>query len=376
MMQRFALPGLLLCASTALAEPVSLRGYVEGVADNLGLNQGQAVWQSVPKTPTETYQAVADATLGLHYDELEAVIEGYTSAGQHTASVPPRAYQAYATYTSPGKEVFLKAGKSIPSWGVGQIWNPVRGITNEGRRDLVFPGRAIEGIYLLQGQYVLSENASVSAYVFPKREQRPAGQAIRVTSAIDDFDYAVSVYQGEGGARRAGAEFSWVLGPASVVAELAWSNRADGLAVAPDGARLATGRDALSYVLGTNIALPDDFQLSLETYHNGQGFTASQARAFASHLLRNLDLYNPLGNGQDNLFASISRHFTKRNSTLSLAAFHNVQSEVTVLRLGADTRVLSGCTLSLSVSRYFEQQRTHQINLYSHILDLRLRRPF
>lgn len=351
----------------------SYRGYVELTADRYGINRSAAAnqmnWMGLPD---RRLALAADATFSVRVGGFNSVLEAYSAAGENLSAYPPQSLQKYLSYTSADKSLFIRAGQVVPNWGVGQIWNPVRDISNEGRRDVIFNNRAIRGMDLAQIQWVMSENSSLSAYYFPARTGRPAGPAMRFASAISDFDYALTLFRGTGEKYRLGAEFSWVLGSAGIVTEVVWSDRNEVSAISPIGAGIHEPGRRLSYVIGANVALPNEFNLNIEVYRNGWGFTKDQSKSFSRYLPANMDLYNPLGNGQKNLYAGLGRHFVQGDSMVTLSAFHNIESAVTMVRASMETRIGKHAKASISLSHYAEPPRDRLINLYRNMVDLRI----
>jgi hypothetical protein len=267
----------LCCCGSGVAQDFDLayRGYAELVVDGYQPNRAAAVNPgNVLALPSRNAQAVADFVLSARQGPFKAVYEGYGLASQHGSDQPIKPYQQYVSMTSEDQAWFVRVGKVVPSWGVGQIWNPVRSLTNEGRRDLISPSRAVEGVRLAQAQWIPDVQSSVSALFLPGDGARGRGYALRYSSARGELDYALSVYGNEHSSRRAGLELSWVWGPATLVGEATWANRSDARYVAPDGTRRTRGdAAAVSYVLGTSVALPGERQLTFEYFHDADGFS-------------------------------------------------------------------------------------------------------
>jgi hypothetical protein len=355
------------------------RGYVEGVYDRYRLN-GEAAANPGNRIglPLAQRELVLDVVGSVSRGPLKAVVEGYGRAAHHGSSERQlRAHQAYVAASSEDDTWYVRVGKIVPSWGVGQIWNPVRALTNEGRRDLVMPNRAVEGIRLAQVQRTLSLQSSVSVLLLPGEDERSDGYALRFSSALAGFDYAASVYGNSSGDRRAGLEMSWIIGRMSVVGELAWANRSVAQVVQPDGRLLRrTGNAGISYVLGVNMALPGDRQLTTEYFHDAEAFDRTEFGDFARTLPASFSLYKPLGNGRDTVYIGMTQSILRNNSSVGLGMFRNIQSGVTVLRVSAETQLWSDARLLLTASRYREPCCGPAVNVYDATFDARVRWSF
>jgi len=370
---------LLLGATLAHAQGIewSQRGYVEAIATGFNVNRSaKANPDNALALPPSDAALQADYTLNAQAGRFKALLEAYGRTSRRHDDQTLRANQLYASVASDDERWYFRVGKLVPNWGVGNIWNPVRSITNEARRDLVFPNQSVEGIDVAQMQVTLDADSSLSLLALPHESDRPAGLALRYSSAIGNFDYALSAYGDSKSTKRLGTELSWVLGPATFVGEAAWSSRSTAERVLPDGSREQRPGSTFSYVIGSNVTLPRDYQFTAEYFHDGDGFSRQEFRSWTSTLPANLDLYNPLGNGRDNLYLGLQRRFLKNDSTLGVSLFHNLQSEVTAVQLHAETQLAPHARLIVTLSRYLEPAGGSQVNLYRSSLDVRLRASF
>lgn len=375
------LAGLAACwHAAAVAQELELayRGYAELVGDGYRVNRAAAANpDNVLGLRSSGVEAVGDVFLSAAYGNFSAAYEHYGTLARDGGGRQAKPYQAYVSVTSDDQAWFVRAGKVVPSWGVGQIWNPVRAITNEGRRDLITPSRAVEGVSVVQLQHVLDADSSVSALVLPGEDGRARGYALRYSSARNGIDYAVSVYGNERAARKAGLELSWILGPATLVGEATWANSSDAGVVRPGGGVEARGRGRrVSYVAGVSVVLPEDRQLTVEYFHDGEAYSRAENAEFVRALPASLGLYKPLGNGRDSVYAGLSQRILRNNSSIGLGAFHNVQSKVSMWRLSGETQLGGEVRLLVNVSRYREPCCRRAVNLYSTMLDARLRWSF
>jgi len=380
-LRRRIVPALLAAwcaAGHAQDTSANYRGYVEAVADRFQVNDEAAVNPGNRLGLAERqHELVLDVAASVSRGPFKAVLETYGRALDGGGGGSLRANQAYVSVLSGDDAWYIRAGKIVPSWGVGQIWNPVRALTNEGRRDLVLPNRSVEGISLVQVQRTLDLQSSVSLLLLPGEGERSAGYALRYSSALGDFDYAASLYGSQSGNRRAGLEMSWVVGALSVVSELAWANRSDAPTVQADGSlRLRDGSAGVSYVLGAGMALPGERQLTAEFYHDAEGFDRTGFARFARALPASFPLYKPLGNGKDTVYLGLTQSILRNNSSIGLGMFRNSQSGVTVLRLFAETQLWSDARLLLTATRYREPCCRASVNLFDATFDARVRWNF
>ena len=318
-----------------------------------------------------------DFTVSGEESGFKVLLEGYgryDSNGQSRSLMP---YQLYVADSFDNGRWYFRVGKFLPNWGVGQLWNPVRGITSEGQKDLVFPNDNIDGLRLAEVQYVLSLQTSMSLYALPPQNGNPSGVALRLSSSIDDFDYALSAYRNNRDGNKAGLEWSYVVGPATLLGEFAYSNQSNAIVVMPDGSWQERGFGTTkSYVLGGNTMLPGDYLLLLEYYHDDDAYNKSEYNAFANQLPSDIDLLNPLGNGKDTVYAGITKHLLQSSSSISFGAFHNYQSAVSLYQIRFETQILKQVGLLVMYGRYDQQSHLPTVNIYRTTLDVRLRWNF
>ena len=327
--------------------------------------------------PTQQRELVLNVVGNVEHGLFKAVVDAYGRAVHEGAGGTLRANQAYVAIASDDNAWYVRAGKVVPSWGVGQIWNPVRALTSEERRDLILPNRAVEGISLVQVQRTLGQQSTVSMLFLPGANDRRAGYALRYSSAVGDFDYAASLYGNHSGSRRAGLEMSLVFGAVSMVSELSWANRTEAWGVRSDGSQYQReGSAGISYVLGGSMALSGERQLTAEFYHDAEAFDRTQFGHFARALPSSFPLYKPLGNGKDTVYLGLSQAILRNNSSVGLGMFRNIQSGVTMLRLSVETQLWSDARLLLTASRYREPCCRPSVNVFDATFDARVRWSF
>jgi hypothetical protein len=370
-----------LTSVAASAEDVAFeyRGYVESVFNSYAVNSdSKANPGNRLGLAADDSSLIIDFSFAAENGPFRLFVETYARASDEFQDQTAKPFQQYLSMTNEDQDWFFRVGKVVPNWGVGQIWNPVRALSNEGRKDLIFPNRAIEGVWLTQAQHILDAESSITFLYFPMLgDTSDAGVALRYSSALDEFDYAISAYGNSSGTRRAGLEMSWLLGPASVVSELTFSDFSEAEFIDSDGSLSARGNDqSVSFLLGSSVALPQELQLTVEYFHNSDGFSKKEFDTFTNFLPANLSLYNALGNGKDSFYAGLSRRFIKNASTLGFSTFYNVQSDVSLLRIYADTQLTDQLGASLAISRYLEPCCRSSVNLYNSTVDARLRWNF
>jgi hypothetical protein len=358
--------------------PLAYRGNVTGVASSFAINNAAAANpNNVLALPGDYEQVQFDMVLNAKRGKWTAQVEGFGKWSHNTADQHLRPYQAWMSLASEDDVWYARVGKAVPSWGVGQIWNPVRSLTNEQRRDLILPSGAVKGVNLAQLQYVVDDESSVSAFAFPAEDQRAGGYALRYSGAHGTFDYALSVYANGDGARRAGTELSWATGTVTWVAEATYANRNEVPLIGPGGKRVPRSAESgISYVIGASVVLPANVTGTWEYYHDATGYSASQNRAFAATLTRNLDLYNPLGNGNDTLYAGLTKQILTNNSAIGTSFFHNIQSRVGLWRVHGETQLFDTARLSVDIDRYLQGGNGPELNFYHFVVRAQLRWSF
>jgi hypothetical protein len=316
-----------------------------------------------------------DVNAGLDYQGFRLFAESYGAFDLSGGGTAPRLYQGYVSYSTPDKASFLRAGKVVPGWGVGQIWNPVR--TFENRRDLLFPDQAIEGVQLAEAQrFWNGGNVTVMALP-PELKGQQWGYAARASSAYRTFDYSVSLFAGANGNLRPGLELSWVVSHLTLVAEGVELDHSQVLVVGPDGVARPRGKgERLNYVLGGNLTLPRNFLLAFEYFHDDEAYNRRELASFLTALPANAALYNAFGNGRDNFFLGVSRPFVWHDSSLALNSFYNPGSAVGVFQLKAESQLIWNFRLQLSLLQFTQAGSRTPVNLMSRALQARLKWSF
>lgn len=368
----------MLANAQALADDdpaFNVHGYLQGAASYWNLNSSSAANpENIMGLPTSMGAVQGDATFSVERDASKFVLQLDGKAAKNEAAYPVKAFQLFASTATADGSWFFQIGKFIPNWGVGQLWNPVRELTSERRKDLIFPNDAIEGIRVAEVQYVIDVKSSVSALFLPGGDGENSGLALRLSSAFDDFDYALSAFSDARGGHKFGLEWSWVAGPATLLGEVTASNGSTATVVAADGTQQARSPGyRSSYVFGTNFALPENMQFMAEYYHDSDAFSQSEFNSFSANLPADSALLNPLGNGRDTVFASLSKRIARHHTTLTASAFHNFQSALSLYQARATTELASQLDLDVVAGHYAVAADHASVSLFRNTLDLRLR---
>lgn len=353
-------------------------GYLQGAASYWNLNESSAANPgNAMELPSYMGSLQGDITFSSVRDSSKIVLQLDGKAAKNEEPYSVKAFQLFASTATVDGSWFFQIGKFIPNWGVGQLWNPVRELTSERRKDLIFPNDAIQGIRVAQAQYVIDIQSSVSALLLPGGNGENAGLALRLSSAISDFDYALSTFNDARGGHKFGLEWSWVAGPATLLGEVASSNRSAAIVVGDNNVEQSRGSGyRTSYVLGTNVALPGDSQFMAEFYHDDDAYSQSEFNAFSSYLPANGTLLNPLGNGRDTVFASLTKRIAHHHTSFTASAFHNIQSALSLLQARVTTELISQLDLDVVLGHYIVAADHPPVSLFRNTLDLRLRWNF
>lgn len=369
---------LWLCALPAVAGESQLqtRGYVEISGTSRTIETDSRVNPGNVLDLEETGgEGRVDFNLGWQHEGFRLFTEAYGTVDGRSGDADAHLYQGYLSYSSPSKRYFVRAGKVVPGWGVGQIWNPVR--TFENRRDLIFPDQAIEGVLLGEAQVFFTSGSASVLILPPESSDGTWAYGLRASSSYRDLDYSLSLVGDEAGGLRTGLALSWVVGRLTWVGEAVVANRSEATFVDSGGvARVRGEGQRFSYVVGGNLPLPRDFLLVFEHYHDDEAFGRRELDAYWQHLPRNGALYNPFGNGRDNYFLGLSRLLLWRDSSLALNSFYNQKGAIGVLQLKGESQLSESLRLIVSYLYFEESSANPSVNLFGNSLQARLKWSF
>jgi len=248
----------------------------QGLADELSLMQSAptSVPQALELSQSNT-QAFEQITLKLRQptDNMKFVFDGrfYISPGIETLGYVID--NAYFSYTN--GDFVLYTGKQRIKWGTGYAWNPSDLL--QPTKDILEPGRYLEGIYALRMEYsndfitpsliISPDTQAISSPI--SQNYRFALQLYKLVGSADFFLNTIYQYQT---LQTIGGAISWDFGPAILNLEGAGVRYIN----AADNIRTYMGLDngatvMFDWLAGIQKQLTQDTFLYIEYYRNNWG---------------------------------------------------------------------------------------------------------
>jgi hypothetical protein len=279
-------------------KPFELGGYVQLKQEDFALNRGGAFYQlnnvgqpqrdDLGRT-TATLQLVGKLRQGIGTFDFRANsdLQRDQLAHGHDNSV----YEAaYSIRPSPG--FTLEAGKRALKWGKGYAWNPIGFV--ERPKDANDPQLAREGFVMADADWISSPGGALQTVAFTP-VLLPVGEDVNSDFGASghlnpaaklyllyrntDIDFA---WQGKGSRpARFGADFSRNL-TSNFEIHGEWARiQQFARPVSDSSGRVVTEvGDATSYLLGLRYLTAGDTTYIAEVYHNGTGYSESEADQF------------------------------------------------------------------------------------------------
>lgn len=271
-------------------------GYLEGKETVLGLNKDSLLYRQKyvgqrtadtqfvssldGKLEGKAQTGIATAYARFRLDGQKDVAEGWTWANTFE--------EAYLSL-KPAHSVTLEAGKRVMKWGKGYAWNPAGFVSRP--KDPDEPEETLEGYGMLTADLIKSfdgplQTVAFTPVVIPVTEfgnsEWGRGGAVaygaKLYALFKDTDIDLMLLTGESATTRAGMDFSRnITSEFEVHGEAAMNFDATRTISDSQGNRRTEHLDAASYLLGMRYLNSNDATFIFEYYHNGLGYSHSEA---------------------------------------------------------------------------------------------------
>jgi hypothetical protein len=271
-------------------------GYLEGKETVLGLNKDSLLYRQKyagqhtadtqfvsglgGKLEGKAQTGIATAYARFRLDGQKDVAEGWTWANTFE--------EAYLSL-KPAHSVTLEAGKRVMKWGKGYAWNPVGFVSRPKNPDE--PEETLEGYGMLNADLIKSfdgplQTLAFTPVVIPVTEfgnsEWGRGGAVaygaKLYALFKDTDIDLMLLTGESTSTRAGMDFSRNVTTEFEVHGEAAMNFDTTRTISDSQGNLRTEHlDAASYLLGMRYLNSYDATFIFEYYHNGLGYSRSEA---------------------------------------------------------------------------------------------------
>jgi hypothetical protein len=301
-------------ASETDKKPYSLGGYVEAKPTLFTLDRDAALYKTRfydrnVSNPLREYDFTLQLDGGIEWNIFKAFARinnslDYTYDGWSDDSKP---YEAYLS-AKPSPSFTAAAGKMTAKWGKGYAWNPVAFIDRP--KDPDDPQLNLEGYYMAGFDYIRSlegplKTFSFSPYLLPVDhglnhdfgEPGHLNYAARAYFLLWDTDIDLMFLTGNSRPDRYGFDFSRnITTNFEVHGESAWINDFRQNRVDSSGMVSETEIDAWSGLIGLRYLSSIDTTYILEYYHNGTGYSQSEAKDFYTFVNQADEIYVNTGN--------------------------------------------------------------------------------
>jgi len=312
---------------------LSWGGYAEVMWEHMDINQGAAFSLLEPSArPGATLDRFSGRLQidGSYLYQITSVNWLLKAAGQQDDggdwSDMADVYEAYASL-KPTPAVTAGIGKRSYRWGKGYAWNPT-GFINR-TKDPNNPEEALEGFSTAELDVIKSfagplQTVALTTALLPVwqgvnedfGEKDHVNLAAKLYFLYRDTDIDLICYTGNSRTSRYGLDFSRNLATNfEVHGELAYTADRQKIVLQQDGAVLADGGEAFSYLAGLRYLTENDLTSILEYYHNDEGYTEEE-----------MDLFYQLAvDGEGQLLASGMDALLGRARNLSLRGYGRPQ---------------------------------------------------
>jgi hypothetical protein len=301
-------------ASETDKKPYSLGGYLEAKPTLFALDRDAALYK------TRFYNRDVSSPLG-EYDftlQLDGAVEwnifkafarinnnlDYTYDGWSSDSKP---YEAFLS-AKPSPSLTAAAGKMTAKWGKGYAWNPVAFVDRPKNSD--DPTLNLEGYYMAGFDYIRSfegplKTFSFSPFLLPVDyglnqdfgESGHVNAAAKTYFLLWDTDIDLMILTKGSRPGRYGFDFSRnITTNLEIHGESAWIDDFRQKRVDSAGTVSETEIDAWSGLVGLRYLSSIDTTYILEYYHNGSGYSESEAKDYYTFVDRADDIYVDTGN--------------------------------------------------------------------------------
>jgi hypothetical protein len=295
-------------------KPYSFGGYAEAQPILFFLDKDAALYKTRfydrhVSNPLPQYESTLQLDGGYEWDIWKAFVRlnnnlDYTYEGWSSDSKPYEAYLAVKPFPS----LTAAAGKMTAKWGKGYAWNPVAFVDRP--KDPDDPALNLEGFYMAGFDYIRSfegplKTFSFSPFVLPVDyglnhdfgESDHVNLAAKAYFLLWDTDIDLMFLTKGSRPGRYGFDFSRnITTNLEVHGESAWIDDFHQQRVNAAGVVSETEYDAWSGLLGLRYLTSLDTTYILEYYHNGTGYSESEAKDFYTFVDRADEIYVDTGN--------------------------------------------------------------------------------
>ena len=295
-------------------KPYSFGGYLEAKPTLFALDRDAALYKTRfydrnVSNPQGEYDFTLQLDAGLEWNIFKAFTRinntlNYTYDGWSEDAKP---YEAFLS-VKPSPSLTAAAGKMTAKWGKGYAWNPVAFVDRPKNSD--DPTLNLEGYYMAGFDYIRSLDGPLKTFSFSPLLlpvdhglNQDFGESGHVNAAAKAYfllwDTDIDLMFLTKGSRpgRYGFDFSRnITTNLEIHGESAWIDDFRQKRVDDTGRVSEAEIDAWSALVGLRYLSSIDTTYILEYYHNGAGYSESEAKSFYTFVDRAYDTYVDTGN--------------------------------------------------------------------------------
>ena len=295
-------------------KPYSFGGYLEAKPTLFALDRDAALYKTRfydrnVSNPLGEYDFTLQLDAGLEWNIFKAFTRinntlNYTYDGWSEDAKP---YEAFLS-VKPSPSLTAAAGKMTAKWGKGYAWNPVAFVDRPKNSD--DPTLNLEGYYMAGFDYIRSLDGPLKTFSFSPLLlpvdhglNQDFGESGHVNAAAKAYfllwDTDIDLMFLTKGSRpgRYGFDFSRnITTNLEIHGESAWIDDFRQKRVDDTGRVSEAEIDAWSALVGLRYLSSIDTTYILEYYHNGAGYSESEAKSFYTFVDRAYDTYVDTGN--------------------------------------------------------------------------------
>ncbi len=295
-------------------KPYSFGGYAEAQPILFFLDRDAALYKTRfynrnVSNPLLQYESALQLDAGYEFGMWKAFTRlnnnlDYTYKGWSSDSKPYEAYLA----AKPSPSLTAAAGKMTAKWGKGYAWNPVAFVDRP--KDSDDPTLNLEGFYMAGFDYIRSFEGPLKTFSFSPLllpvdhglnqdfgESGHLNYAAKAYFLLWDTDIDLMFLTGNSRPDRFGFDFSRnITTNLEIHGESAWIDDFRLKKVDAEGVVSESEFDAWSGLLGLRYLTSIDTTYILEYYHNGTGYSESEAKDYYTFVDRAYDIYVDTGN--------------------------------------------------------------------------------
>jgi len=295
-------------------KPYSFGGYLEAKPTLFALDRDAALYKTRfydrnVSNPQGEYDFTLQLDAGLEWNIFKAFTRinntlNYTYDGWSEDAKP---YEAFLS-VKPSPSLTAAAGKMTAKWGKGYAWNPIAFVDRPKNSD--DPTLNLEGYYMAGFDYIRSLDGPLKTFSFSPLLlpvdhglNQDFGESGHVNAAAKAYfllwDTDIDLMFLTKGSRpgRYGFDFSRnITTNLEIHGESAWIDDFRQKRVDDTGRVSEAEIDAWSALVGLRYLSSIDTTYILEYYHNGAGYSESEAKSFYTFVDRAYDTYVDTGN--------------------------------------------------------------------------------